>query len=291
MERQMSNAAISTEGRVFVNQMIRDLRARERLGAGLLSPGATKWREAIHAFGHSMVGCGGPVKAGKLFNAGRERLIVAQRKHNACLLNFFMVRKRSGLFQVLVYDVAKHPLTGSGYEGVIVRSCFYRLQRIGCATFWSNKVAFVSWHALGRLYERSGFDMREANAVVCMLGIAGMLMRESEKHNNNSINIAFDHDMLCTGVMRHLTGIEDGKPRKTVFFDCLTMLPGGEPKYAQQRAQGGHVAHAVKTYMDSDSADPRGYADKIPVLPFNRDDYVTQELRRKQEKTDATNSV
>ena len=275
----MNTEPITTEGRVFVNQMIRDLRAREKLGAGLLSPGATKWHEAIRAFGNSMVSCGGPVKAGKLFKAGRDRLIVAQEKHNACLLNFFMTRKRSGLFQVLVYDVDKHPLTGGGYDGVIVRSCFYKLQRIGSAAFWANKVAFISWHALGRLYERSKFDMQEANKVVCMLGIAGMLMRESDKHNNNGVNVAFEDDLLCAGVMRYLHAIENGKVRETCFFDCLTTLSAGEPKYAQQRAQGGHLAHAVKAYMDAESADPRGYADAIPVLPFNRNDYVTEQLK------------
>ena len=274
--------AITTEGRIFVAQMMRDLRARERLGASLLVPGTTKWSEALHAFGHNMVGCGGPVQAGKLFAAGRERLITAQQKHDACLLNFFITRKRSGLFQVIVYDIAKHPLTGGGYEGIIVRSCFYRLQRRGCITFWSNKVAFVSWHALGRLYERSKYDMREANEVVGMLGIAGMLMRESRKHHNGGINVALDDDMLCTGVLRHVTGIEDGKPRETRFFDVLTTLPGSEPQYALMRAQGGCIAGAVLAYMESDSSDPRGYADKVPVLPYIRDDdYVTQVLRRR----------
>jgi hypothetical protein len=288
MEHQMT--AITSEGRAFIAQMMRDLRRREKLGANLLSPGCTKWSEALRAFGTRMIGCGGPVHAGKLFAAGRERLIVAHQEHNACLLNFFVSRKRSGLFQVIVYDIAPHPLTGTGNDGIIIRSCFYKLQRRGCASFWSNKVAFVSWHALGRLYERSNFSMDEANEVVCSLGIAGMLMRESEKHYNGSINLAFDDDLLCTGVLRYLSGIEDGKRRETRFFDCLTTISAGDPKYARQRAHGGYVASAVKAYMDSDSSDPRGYADKVPVLPFNREDYVTQELRKK-ENTNVANSL
>ena len=96
----MSTAPITTEGRIFVAQMMRDMRAREKLGAGLLSPGTTKWSEALRAFGTNMIGCGGPVHAGKLFAAGREKLRIAQHEHNACMLNFFMNRKRSGLFQV-----------------------------------------------------------------------------------------------------------------------------------------------------------------------------------------------
>jgi hypothetical protein len=69
---------ITTEGRVFVAQMIRDIRARSRLGAGLLSPGVLTWREAIHAFARRMSKCDSVVHVGKQFAAGRERLIEAR---------------------------------------------------------------------------------------------------------------------------------------------------------------------------------------------------------------------
>lgn len=270
----MSTDQITTEGRVFVAQMIRDIRARSRLGAGLLSPGASTWSAAITSFAKRMSKVGSPVHAGDLFNAGRMRLIEAQQKHRACYMNLCMSRKRSGLFQLLTHEVAKHPATKRGYDGIMLCSYYCRLQRNGCITASGNRVAYISWHALGRLYERSDTNMEDAWSVVGLLGITGFLMRESDKHLNGGVNIAVEGNLLCTGVLRMLN---NGIP----FFDCLTVLPSDDPQYARQFDQGKHVADAVTKYLDSDSADPRHYADKIPALPFTRNDYVTEELRRK----------
>ena len=269
----MSTEPITTAGRVFVAQMIRDIRARTRLGAGLLSPGALTWREALESFAHRMHKCGSPVHAGDLFAAGRRHLIEAQRKHRACYINLCINRKRSGTFQLLTHEVSKHPSTESGYDGIMLRAYYCRLQRIGRISVAESKVAFVSWHALGRLYERSETNMEDAWSVVGMLGIVGFLMREADKHLNGGINIAVEGDILCTGVLR----IHDDVP----FFDCLTVLPSDDPKYAKQFLQGKFVANAVMSYLDSDSADPRGYADKVPALPFSRSDYVTEQLKAK----------
>jgi hypothetical protein len=61
----MSIVPITTEGRIFTAQMIRDVRAREKLGAGLLTPGALSWREALDAFARRMSKCDSVVHAGK----------------------------------------------------------------------------------------------------------------------------------------------------------------------------------------------------------------------------------
>jgi hypothetical protein len=270
----MGTEQITTAGRVFVAQMIRDIRARSRAGAGLLSPGTSTWREALDVFAKRMSKCKSVVHAGKQFATGRARLIEAQREHRACYINLCMSRKRSGLFQVLTHEVSKHPATKEGYDGIMICSYHCHLQRIGCVSVSGSRVAFVSWHALGRLYERSSTNMEDAWNIVGLLGIAGLLMRYSDQHLNNSVNVAVEGDILCAGVLRPLNGCNP-------FFDCLTVLPSDEPKYANQFLQGKHVANAVMTYLHSDSADPRHYADKIPVLPFNRNDYVTEQLKAK----------
>ena len=66
--------AISTEGRVFVAQLTRDLAARERTGAALLSPGTTHWIEAFESFGVSVSRSAGPIKAAEKIKAAVERL-------------------------------------------------------------------------------------------------------------------------------------------------------------------------------------------------------------------------
>src|SRR5438045_5537241 len=72
--------AISTEGRVFVAQLTRDIRARERAGANLLSPGATNWREAFDGFGRSLIESAGPIKAAKKFRTALANLKLAQEE-------------------------------------------------------------------------------------------------------------------------------------------------------------------------------------------------------------------
>jgi hypothetical protein len=264
--------AISTEGRIFVARLVRDLRARERAGAALLAPGTSKWRDAFYALGCAMGKSNGPVKAGKLFKAARQRLLLAQKDH-ACFVNCFMHRKRSGFFQTLTYEVAQHPLTNDGYEGIIVRSynCFLKRNGVIAVSKEGTRLAFLSWHALARLYERSDVDIFTANGVVAMCGIAGLLLREATQHKNGGINLATG-DVLCTGVLR----CEEGKR----FFDVVTALPPNELHKAMWE-QGNAVTNAVVDYIKGDNADPRGWGNNIPVLPFRNFDYVSRTLEKK----------
>lgn len=271
----MSTIPVSTEGRIFVRKMILNVRAQERAGADCLSPGARTWDDAFLAFAHSLKGLGGPVRAGKAYAAARERVSKAMREHDACFVNYFLNRKRSGMFEVLTWQVAKHPIHPTTYDGVIVRGYRCILHRRGVIEVGTSRVAYIEWHALGRLYERtSNATVHTAGCLVGMLGIAGMVMRESKQHLNNAINVAFEDNVLCTGVLRYTDA--------GTFYDCRTVLPADHPKYAAQFEQGRWVAAAVSAYLDADIADPRGYGDKVPVMPIARDDYVTSHLRLKR---------
>lgn len=269
----MSTDRITTEGRVFSRQVMRSARHREAAGAGLLAPGTKTWMDALKVFGDTMVNCG-PVHAGKRFKAARERLHVAMKEHNACYVNFSASRKRSGYFQLLTFEATEHPLLKQK-EGVMVCSYFCRLQgRAGRATLRGYPVTFVPEHMLGRLYERSMASVEEADSILGMLGIIGYLMQGSAKHYGTSLNAAFEGDILIVGVLR--------APITTApFFDCLTVLPHDRPQHARQFEQGKWVADAAMKYLHSDSADPHGYADRVPVVPHSYDDYVTQELRKR----------
>ena len=77
--------------------------------------------------------------------------------------------------------------------------------------------------------------------------------------------------MLVTGVLRSASTTEGVSYR---FFDVLTVLPRPE-RHTPKLAQGSAVADAVGNYLTADSADRRGYADKIPVLPFHESDFVS----------------
>lgn len=266
--------AVSTEGRVFVAQLTRDLAAREIAGAKLLAPGTKQWCEAFKSFGHAVSKTGSPTKAARMFNAAIPRLQSAQQQ-GACFINCFMGRSRSAFFEVLTYEVAKHPLTNAGYDGIAVRVYHCALQRKGRIMIgYGDQVAFVSWHALARMHERSAADIFLANGIVVLCGMAGILMRESHKHANTEINYP-DDSMICTGVLRCVQQ-EDG--RQYGFFDVLTVLPIYESKYARKKVQGIAIAKAVTAYITADDADPKGYADKIAVLPFHDTDFVSRTI-------------
>jgi hypothetical protein len=269
--------AISTEGRIFVARLTRDLAARESAGAALLSSGTKRWREAFRSFGYALSKSAGPVKAAKMFKAGLAHLRIAQKQQRACYVNAYMGRSRSGYFEVLTWEVSKHPLTNAGYEGVIVRSYDFLLQRTGrILVGQGSKLAFLSWHALARMYERSEADIFDHIVAGC--GMAGLLMRESDKHANTGINYATNENLLCAGVLR-VASNDDGTSYG--FFDVLTAFqPNEEGPQAEQWKQGCAVAWAVNKYAKADDSDPSGYADKIPVLPFDRHDHVSRTLTK-----------
>jgi hypothetical protein len=62
----------------------------------------------------------------------------------------------------------------------------------------------------------------------------------------------------------------------------LTVLTIDETQVSKRAAlaQGRAVMAAALEYAQSDSLDPRPYADKIPVLPCRDDDFVSRTLKQ-----------
>ena len=273
--------AISTEGRVFVAQLMRDIRARERAGANHLWPGATSWEGAIEGFTDHLTHSAGPVKAAKKFRAAIASLKIAQTKEGACRVNAWTRRSRSGLFEILTWHVAKHPLINKGYEGIVVRQHALWLRRIGAIQgVLGGTLAFLSWHALARMHERCGVDVFSASGIAGICGTVGLLMRESPKHLNTEINLAFE-GMLCLGVQRD---VPKGEKRRYGFYDVVTVLYPDEEQHPKKIEQGSIINNVVHAYLKTDSSDPRGYADKIPVLPFRESDYVSRQLVHREKQ-------
>jgi hypothetical protein len=269
-------AQVSTEGRVFAAQLTRDLVAREAAGAALLSPGHKHWLGAFHSLVDGIAKAKGPIHAASMFKAALGRLRRAQLD-DACFVNAHMIRSRSGAFEVLVWEVDKHPLMKAGYEGIIVRGYHCTLQRGGCIRLGRAKLAFISWHALARIRERSKVDLFESLGVVAGCGFAGRLMQQSKRHANTGLYYATAGTLLCAGVLR--TAHNDNDDRYC-FFDVVTAFQPQDGPQAAQWKQGAALAEAVQTYVDADDADPAGYADDIAVLPPRSDDYVSRELKK-----------
>jgi hypothetical protein len=268
---------ISSEGRAFAAQLTRDLAARERLGSGTLCPGVKTWRDACQTLGDSIAAADGPIKAVGILKSARLRLRTIQEQRT-CYINLFFTRSRSAFFEIMTYEVAKHPITDEGNAGVLVQNYFFHLQRRGQVTCAYRTVAFLSWHALGRMRERSEIDMMfAATGAVPICGIAGLVMTESSKHVNTEINLAYG-DMLCTGVLRSVPNrTVNGQQHHFLFYDVLTVLPFDEA-LPHRRAQGDSVLEIVRNYVKSSDPNTHGLADAIPVLRFRPTDFISRRI-------------
>ena len=100
--------------------------------------------------------------------------------------------------------------------------------------------------------------------------MAGMILRPSIKHIGTGIHFAWVSDLICIGTLR------DAEPSR--FYDVITIMERDDTEPVQ-RAQGDALAKASATYIKSDCADTDGYADGIPVLPFDQRDYVSRQLK------------
>jgi hypothetical protein len=276
-------ASISTEGRVFSAQLTREIAARERKGAVMLHPSATTWWNAFRGFVDEAYKVRSPTKVGRMFKAATNRLVAAHNQ-NLCTINCFAGRSRSAYLEVFACEASKHPITQTGNDGIVVHRYRASMSLRGrcLAVTGGDALAFVSWHTLGRMRERCGIDILSAGGVVAICGVVGMIMRDSDKHLNTEINVAFK-DLVCTGVMRHAES-ERQPGHWHGFYDVLTAI---EPdilnaKRAIQMRQGNLLTNAALDYMKAEYADEEGLVAKIPVLPFHETDYVSRELITKK---------
>ena len=221
----------------------------------------------------------GPIKAAEKIRAAVERLRKAQ-KQGLCFVNFFFGRKRTAFLEVLTFEVAKHPLMDFGRDGVVVHSFVCDLQRTGrlLVSGRGRSLAFLSWHALGRMKERSEVDIFLGRGAVAMCGLVGALMRASSRHFNTTINLAISDDAFCNGVLRCMADYTT-----LGFFDVFTVLPRGDDERWRQAEAMFSAVHDY--YTKSKDGDPRGYWDEIAVLPAREDDYVSRELARNASPT------
>jgi hypothetical protein len=261
---------VSTEARVFVAQLIRQLRQRERLGAHLLHAGASKWDAALRGLSKAMKAAGGPVKAGSILRSAGVRLWDARRQHAYSLA--VHARRRSGILKLLTWEASPHPLAQRGLDGVVVRMRTIELQRGGCITATSyTPLAFFSWHALSRLQERAGgADLFADGYVIVRCGLAASVLRQHERYLGTELNFPIDDAALATGVLRSARS-EDGKAFE--FFDVLTVLPWSDTdRYARRHRQA--LAIATLVAIERDDRDPAS----VPIIEFHADDYVSRML-------------
>ena len=93
-------------------------------------------------------------------------------------------------------------------------------------------------------------DLFESRGIVVGCGVAGMVLRESDKHANTGIYFAAE-DALCAGVLRV-------EPTSHAFLDILTTLPLNEDVNERQWTRVIAITWMVHNYITVLDADPKG---------------------------------
>jgi hypothetical protein len=259
---------LTTEGRVFARQVIREIKRRAPLDASAFAgKPVAGWQEAILPWNDRLNDPTGPFTL--------YALAAAQRRLEAVL------KEGSSFIREDVKDprVRLHMLTLSGGDHTLMvmeglEEAVYvqyqlidldlrcrRMQLIlGCV------VANVSEHALGRFRERATRPPTLANGInlVKLCGQVGEIAAIDPRLGHSEINFIFD-GLLITGSMKIASPV-NSTGFATAFFDCRTVLPE-DAADAEQREQARILGWHLRG----------NYPEPVPVIP-RRPDFVLDTL-------------
>ena len=263
-----ARSPISTEGRIFARQVIREVIQCERVGSDVLWPGAESWPQALSGLVGAIHSDISPIKRAALIKAAAWQVVAIPGARQLSQI----VRGRSASLEFLTLhaDDGGHPI--EALEGM-ERSVVVQFHRLKCTrsqrdTHFGTVVACVSDHALGRLHDRSSatFSVRDGKAVAFACGVAGLLASTDLRLSESELSLAIGN-VVATGSMK--VAVCPGSNRATAFFDVRTVLPTdacNDPQMAQATA----VARIV---LDG------GRTSEIAFIP-RRQDFVLDTLRR-----------
>ena len=254
-----------------------DVRRLEALHADKLSPGAKTWEAAVEALYRRTVDAG-PVKGAKLIGKAIDYLDSVGRDERCHLMIASECRSRSACLMFTTFAAGDHPDRNVRERGLNIALhiilCSRSLPRCGTGI----PVAYISRHAMNRLYER-GHDITEnshATSLFAFVGVLGYLTHHSEKHRDGGLHMLFS-DLLTAGSLhRFMKTSPDGREFEEAVYDVRTVLPADEIGERRQSLleQGSIAADVVFEWFESeDGADEQELAERIPYLPRREDSY------------------
>lgn len=253
----MTNIPLTTEGRIYARQVLREVKRREPIGASAFGAGSnvSTWDAGTSAMFRRMAKGIDVFTKNALLNT-QKRLQAIPREDRGYVLN-------RHAFDLVTLTAGGHTLTAIEdlEEGIIVQ----RHHLEGDPYYVGMVLSNISEHALGRYYERSVGKPDVQTGIDLAYGTCGQLgmYAASQAHLGNSqIYIPIDDDLYVTGSMKIGT-YPDGK-WATAFFDCRTVLPAEalDPPHIEQ-------ANIIWEVLGGGTAE----AKDIPALP-RRPDFV-----------------
>ena len=124
------------------------------------------------------------------------------------------------------FSTGNHPNPAVKEEGLSIELHVLRCSRSHPSRAVGIPVAYISKHAMNRLYER-GHDITEnshATGAFAFIGVLGYLTHHSAKHVDGGMHMAFS-DLLMVGTLhRFMKTYRNGKQVEETIYDVRTVL-------------------------------------------------------------------
>ena len=189
-----------------------------------------------------------------------------------------VIRSRNALLMFATLSYGAHPDRAVDERGVIVHGHVIEVARTRTRAASGAPIAFLSEHAILRMFERGQDldDPADANVAFAVIGALGFICNLSDKHRNGGMALRIDRDLLLVGGQHRCINIKaDGKAIEDVFLDIRTALSVDEIYSEEQQAmlaQGEAAATAVAAWLVDPLIDDAALAESIPALP-RRENY------------------
>jgi hypothetical protein len=202
-----------------------DVRRLEALHADRLSPGAKTWEQAVELLFQRMVKAG-PVKGAKLVKKVSDYLSSIDKDARCHILIALQCRSRTAFLMFATFAYGNHPNPAVREEGLSIELHFIHCSRSHPSRAVGILVAYISKHAMSRLYER-GHDITEnihATGAFAFIGVLGYLTHRSPKHIDGGMHMVFS-DLLAVGALHRFTRTyRNGKQVEETVYDVRTVL-------------------------------------------------------------------
>jgi hypothetical protein len=228
--------ALSTEGRIYAQQLMREVKRREAIGAAAFK--AKTWDEgATRLF--NRVTTDWSIFTENVVHQTHKRLMAIPEGDRGFSLN-------GNTFDMVTLTAGGHTLTVMEdlEDGIIAQRQTFMSGNISACIVVAN----ISTHALGRFKERTTYPItiEDGMALAGVCGYIGMMAASQPHLVRSEINLLTDGCMV-TGSMK-VAGYP-GTEIATACFDCRTALPleaCTEEQFKQSEAIRACINHNAK---------------------------------------------
>ena len=192
------------------------------------------------------------------------------------------IGSRTALLVFATFVFGDHPDRRVKEQGITITLHIVQCGRSQPRCLTGIPVAYISGHALKRLYERADVVVEPGDAacVVVYCGILGYLVHRSEKHANGGLNLRIADTLLVGSLHRFQKLWHNGHTLEEVVFDVRTVLEIAELGDDQKALfEQGHAASEVVAAWLKNDIPERDLAERIPVLPARENTYPARVTR------------